>query len=74
MSWAVGLTCLVSAPPLWAEPVAVAGKLQALAFDIPGASLSQVLLSIVRQSRTPISFDQAQVEGLSAQDQGLVEC
>ncbi|CAM3812235.1 iron complex outermembrane recepter protein [Pseudomonas synxantha] len=66
MIWAVGLTCLVSAPPLWAEPVAVAGKVQALAFDIPGASLSQVLLSIVRQSRTPISFDQTQVEGLSA--------
>lgn len=65
MIWAVGFTCLMAVEPLWAQPAAPAGKVQVLSFDIPAGDLSQVLLSIVRQSRTPISFDQARVQGLS---------
>lgn len=65
MIWAMGFTCLMAAEPLWAQPAAPAGKVQVLSFDIPAGDLSQVLLSIVRQSRTPISFDQARVQGLS---------
>ncbi|HBO9324243.1 TPA: TonB-dependent receptor, partial [Pseudomonas aeruginosa] len=63
---AVGLACLGQPGESAAEEVRATSRAEIQRFDIPAGELAQVLLSIVRQSRTPIAFDQHLVEGLPA--------
>ncbi|MBF3165837.1 TonB-dependent receptor, partial [Pseudomonas aeruginosa] len=63
---AVGLACLGQPGESAAEEVRATSSAEIQRFDIPAGELAQVLLSIVRQSRTPIAFDQHLVEGLPA--------
>ncbi|HCL3985987.1 TPA: hypothetical protein N2C06_005164, partial [Pseudomonas aeruginosa] len=63
---AVGLACLGQPGESAAEEVRATSSVEIQRFDIPAGELAQVLLSIVRQSRTPIAFDQHLVEGLPA--------
>ena len=58
---AVGLACL-GQPGESAAEVRATSRAEIQRFDIPAGELAQVLLSIVRQSRTPIAFDQHLVE------------
>lgn len=66
LCYAVGFAWLLASEQVLAQPVGAAPNVQTLSFDIPAGALSEVLLSIVRHSRTPISFDQQLVQGLQA--------